>query len=376
MKVRKSQDKVTGLSTAKYPESTLEVETKQVMMHNVSSLPLTVVLKATYPFQLLVEDPRWALSMSNLLSRKCHSVLFDPSYKDDFVTRTAESQLEVSFKQHPQKDFVNLKGEVFFPNLTFEMEKVDFGCILNDTEVTQVVIVTNHSPMDVKYQWSFIDSAIQFENKEEDEGIGGEVDDDSQPEDDEEEDEAEETAVNVMIELPDHPSPESPPVDNRTGSSLGSRPSTAEEQRQQETSPVNQPLMSWGQSELMGIGIDEIFDILPLYSTLHSHESQKIQFTFYGHANISSQAVARCSVHGGPDYDIELLGQASLVQYFFDRQIVDYGKQLFDQAAVAEIVLHNTGKVGLNFVVLNVDSGNKLLPGALMFHQSKGTSRL
>ena len=38
--------------------------------------------------------------------------------------------------------------------------------------------------------------------------------------------------------------------------------------------------------------------------------------------------------------------------------------QLYDQAAVAEIVLHNTGKVGLNFVVLNVDSGNKVLPGA------------
>ena len=38
--------------------------------------------------------------------------------------------------------------------------------------------------------------------------------------------------------------------------------------------------------------------------------------------------------------------------------------QLFDQAAVAEIVLHNTGKVGLNFLVLNVDSGNKPLPGA------------
>lgn len=43
-----------------YPESTLEVETKQVMMTNVSSLPLSVVLKVTYPFQLLVEDPRWA----------------------------------------------------------------------------------------------------------------------------------------------------------------------------------------------------------------------------------------------------------------------------------------------------------------------------
>ena len=36
------------------------METKQVMMTNVSSLPLSVVLNATYPFQLLVEDPRWA----------------------------------------------------------------------------------------------------------------------------------------------------------------------------------------------------------------------------------------------------------------------------------------------------------------------------
>ena len=29
-------------------------------------------------------------------------IQFDPSYKDDFVTRTAESQLEVLFKEHPQ----------------------------------------------------------------------------------------------------------------------------------------------------------------------------------------------------------------------------------------------------------------------------------
>ena len=39
-------------------------------------------------------------------------IQFDPSYKDDYVTRTAESQLEVSFKEHPQKvnnyDFFHL----------------------------------------------------------------------------------------------------------------------------------------------------------------------------------------------------------------------------------------------------------------------------
>lgn len=41
--------------------------------------------------------------------------------------------------------------------------KVDFGCILNDTEVTRSVLVTNNSPMDVKYHWLFVDSELRVE---------------------------------------------------------------------------------------------------------------------------------------------------------------------------------------------------------------------
>lgn len=54
------------------------------------------------------------------------------------------------------QDYVSLKGEVYFPNLTFEKNIVDFGCILNDTEVTRYVNITNNSPMPVKYKWSFL----------------------------------------------------------------------------------------------------------------------------------------------------------------------------------------------------------------------------
>ena len=68
------------LFSLQYPESTLEVETKQVMMHNVSSLPLSVMLKATYPFQLLVEDPRWApVNVKSSQSVK----LLNPSFNID-----------------------------------------------------------------------------------------------------------------------------------------------------------------------------------------------------------------------------------------------------------------------------------------------------
>ena len=54
------------------------------------------------------------------------------------------------------QDYVALRGEVYFPNLAFEKTTVNFGCILNDTEVTRYVNITNNSPMDVKYRWSFL----------------------------------------------------------------------------------------------------------------------------------------------------------------------------------------------------------------------------
>jgi hydrocephalus-inducing protein len=54
------------------------------------------------------------------------------------------------------QDYIALRGEVYFPNLDFEKAVVDFGCILNDTEVTRYINITNNSPMDVKYRWSFL----------------------------------------------------------------------------------------------------------------------------------------------------------------------------------------------------------------------------
>jgi len=42
------------------------------------------------------------------------------------------------------QDYIALRGEVYFPNLAFEKTIIDFGCVLNDTEVTRYVNVTNN----------------------------------------------------------------------------------------------------------------------------------------------------------------------------------------------------------------------------------------
>jgi hydrocephalus-inducing protein len=49
-----------------------------------------------------------------------------------------------------------LHGEVHYPNLLIEHKDLDFGCILNGTEVTRYVTMVNVSPLPVKYLWAFI----------------------------------------------------------------------------------------------------------------------------------------------------------------------------------------------------------------------------
>ena len=54
------------------------------------------------------------------------------------------------------QDRISLKSEVYFPNVEFERKELDFGCILNDTETIQYITMTNNSPLEVKYSWSFL----------------------------------------------------------------------------------------------------------------------------------------------------------------------------------------------------------------------------
>ena len=77
---------------------------------------------------------------------------------------------------------------------------------------------------------------------------------------------------------------------------------------------------------------------MPLYSTLKPNESQRIQLTFYGHSGVRAKAIARCSVVGGPDYDLMLEGSASLASYFFNKKNVNFGKQVSVYEETSEVV--------------------------------------
>lgn len=84
------------------------------------------------------------------------SIRFNPAYEEDLSVRVVEKVLKIQFLEHPQKEQITVRGEVYFPNLCIQTTAMDFGCILNDTEDVRYIEMTNCSPLLVQYHWSFL----------------------------------------------------------------------------------------------------------------------------------------------------------------------------------------------------------------------------
>jgi hydrocephalus-inducing protein len=101
--------------------------------------------------------------------------------------------------------------------------------------------------------------------------------------------------------------------------------------------------------------INAVFDILPIRSFLKPGQSEDVEFVFYGHANHKYKATAVCEVQGGPEYEMKLDGEASSIQYKFDKTSIDFGNAFYDKFQIEELTLVNTGKVKFDFTI-NSDS--------------------
>ncbi|KAM6409238.1 hydrocephalus-inducing protein homolog [Rhynochetos jubatus] len=350
----------------KQPSDALTLQYKPLSLKNISSLPLSIVLALEQPFSICDADqqplPADVQPVKLEVGEELHlSVRFNPAYEEDLSIRVAEKALKIQFLEHPHEEQVTVRGEVYFPNLRIQTMDVDFGCILNDTEDVRYVEMTNCSPLLVQYRWSFLahshmrfsPPAPKFFMK---------------PQPPKEEGACSERSVSAgsgcrgrdVGEPAEALGAAGSPAQEPAGAdvSLGSKPllsAAAEPEGAVETrSPVRiKELMQFVETEPLALGVEEVFDILPLYGVLQPGESQRVTFTFFGHANIVAQVMALCSVEGGPTYEIVLSGEASLINYLLDITEIDCGLQLFNEVTEAEVTLQNSGKVGFTYVVLN-----------------------
>ncbi|XP_061217731.1 hydrocephalus-inducing protein homolog isoform X3 [Neopsephotus bourkii] len=362
----------------KQPSDVLTLQYKPLSLKNISLLPLSMVLALGQPFSICSADqqplPADTQPVKLGTGEELHlCIRFNPAYGEDLSSRVVEKALKIQFLEHPHQEQVTVRGEVCFPNLLIPTTAVDFGCILNDTEDVRYVKMTNCSPLLVRYHWSFLADShrnlIRYSPptskffiepqplKEKGTSSEHSASSESSSRSGSREEPAEVLgAVGDPIQEPAH-------ADDSLEAKL--LPSTAEEL--EGAADTLRPkeikeLVRFVETEPFALGVEEVFDVLPLYGELQPGESQEVTFTFFGHTNIVASVTALCRVEGGPSYEVMLSGEASLISYFLDTTEIDCGLQLFNEVIKAKVTLHNSGKLGFTFVVLSPSTATAASP--------------
>ncbi|CAM9138902.1 unnamed protein product, partial [Bubo scandiacus] len=374
----------------KQPSDVLTLQYQPLSLRNASSLPLSIVLALEQPFLICGADQQPLSAdvqpMKLEIGEELHlSIRFNPAYEEDLCTRVVEKVLKIRFLEHPHEEQVTVRGEVYFPNLHIQPTALDFGCILNDTEGVRYIEMTNCSPLLVQYHWVFLMdshvSQMRFSPPVPKFFI--------KPQPPKEEGARSKRSVSAGSSCRDggveepakalgaagDPAQEPADADDSLESKL--LPSTAVELEgaveTQSLVGINK-LMQFVEAEPVTLGMEEVFDVLPLYGVLQPGESQRVMFTFFGHTNIVAHVMALCRVEGGPTYEIALSGEASLINYLLDVTEIDCGLQLFNKVTEAEVTLQNSGKMGFTYVVLRPSAGtaDSPLPGVPLVLPSTG----
>ncbi|KAA8590533.1 hypothetical protein FQN60_014467, partial [Etheostoma spectabile] len=279
--------------TKKVPGESLKPLYEKLIFENLSSLPLSMELSLVEPFSLCeasgAHSPATTMSMVVGEGRQVKLwVGFNPTYCQDRVSRVMD---EVHYPGHPQQETVELHAEVHFPNLHFSSTLVDFGCVLNCTRTRRTISITNCSPLPVSYHWVFLDDQKHCTIRETE--ILEAEKEQTTPENEAEGGQSSSRTLSPAFSVP-----------------LSPRPGADEQSRTQ-----------------CRLGVKEVFDIVPIYGDLRPGEQQQVILSFYGHENVSREAVAQCHVEEGPMYEIKLRGEASVTSYSLDSTHIDFGLQ-------------------------------------------------
>ncbi|DAZ93738.1 TPA: hypothetical protein N0F65_007364 [Lagenidium giganteum] len=135
-----------------HPGAEIARQSQPLSLKNVCELPLSFTLRTQTPFSLDCWEA--TLQPGEMVE---FNVEFYPGFKDDYMCRLLNGKVLVTYVGHPQKDSVDLLGDISFPNLEFENSKIDFGCTLNDTQKSLLINVRNVSKVETNFRWVFIE---------------------------------------------------------------------------------------------------------------------------------------------------------------------------------------------------------------------------
>lgn len=115
--------------------------------------------------------------------------------------------------------------------------------------------------------------------------------------------------------------------------------------------------------------INEVFDILPVSGILMPGQTETVEFTFYSGHGLTYNGIAVCSVDGGPDYEVPIVGESSFVNYNLSVTELDYGEIPYNESSAKEFYIENISKVPFQF---NINLSTVSRPGLIECHPMTG----
>jgi len=121
---------------------------------------------------------------------------------------------------------------------------------------------------------------------------------------------------------------------------------------EEETTSLNKQIEDDGKKQSKkkkDVPINEVFDILPVSGILKEGETETVEFTFYAGHGMMYNGIAVCSVDGGPDYQVPLVGESSFVSYKLSANEIDFGEISYCNNTSGDFYIENVGKVPFEF---------------------------
>lgn len=117
------------------------------------------------------------------------------------------------------------------------------------------------------------------------------------------------------------------------------------------------------------VPINEVFDILPVSGILLPGQTETVEFTFYAGHGMTYNGISVCSVDGGPDYQVGLVGESSFVSHRLSTYELDFGEVPYNDTVPKEFFVENVGKVPFEY---NINLSTISRPGVIECHPMSG----
>uniref|UniRef100_A0A0G4I9B7 HYDIN/VesB/CFA65-like Ig-like domain-containing protein n=1 Tax=Chromera velia CCMP2878 TaxID=1169474 RepID=A0A0G4I9B7_9ALVE len=309
----------------------LPILEKELVLTNISPLPVAFALKCKPPFASSLDTARLQAGESAKAL-----IAFDPSYRVDRISATIRQKMQITYEDHPQTDTLELVGEALFPNLTVSRAAISFGAVLNETSRSLPLEITNTGKIPVDYVWYFHEAEKEKTLSEKEKETLGEKKDAKR--------ERQSTDQNQQTQR------RSEPRGSETTASMvaapGSPPGKKDKEALKEQREKEREEAALGP---LPVELNEVFDILPLRGRLEPGQTERISVSYFAFPNRKVSTTAVCSVRGGPEYEVQLSGEGSSLDYKVDKQELSFGNVAFNRSAEGEILLTNTGKLPFVF---------------------------